>query len=340
MKKSIKGISAMVCGSLLLAGVSNQLLAKELVVYGKIHLSGDVIDSGEAKEYAIGSNSSRIGFKGSHALSSNVKAVWKLESDIDVSGERGELKARNRYLGLQHDYGTLIVGYHDTPFKKLGAKSGVFHDTIAERRGILGAGNGSNKFNTRARNSVLYKSPKISGMQFLAMRSSGDDVDDKKEESPITSVSLMFKQKLFYVGVAYEDQQKLDASGFRVGAGASLGNTALNVIYEKLNSDGDKNFDRAAYGTSIVHKLGKVALKAQVFMLDDSTSKTDTGAMLFGIGADYNWDKKLKFYAVGGMVKNEENSKVPLAGSGHGEKYIPTQGDDPKGVSVGMVYKF
>jgi len=340
MLKTLNGRSStLVCGLALIA-FGSMAQAKDLTVYGKINLSADYVDNGSTTDYAIGSNSSRIGFKGDKALDHNIKAIWKLESDIDVSGERGDLKARNRYLGLQHDYGSLIVGYHDTPFKSLGAKAGVMHDSIAERRGILGAGNGSNKFNTRGKNSVLYISPNVAGVELRAMRSTGDDTDSTRDENPLTSVSAMYKSKMAYVGIAYEDQELLDASGIRVGAGATFGKTKVNAIFEQLSSDTDKKFDRPAYGGSIAHKIGKTTVKAQLFMMGDYTDTDDSGAMLYGLGVDHKLGKKFTVYAVVAAVSNDKNAKVPLAGSGHGEKYAPTAGDDPKGASAGMIFKF
>ena len=324
-----------------LFALSGIVQSESLTVYGKIHLSGDIVDNGDSTDYAIGSNSSRIGFKGDKKLKYNLKAIWKLESDIDASGERGELKARNRYLGLKHEFGAVIVGYHDTPFKSLGAKAGVLHDTIAERRGILGAGNGSNKFNIRGKNSVLYISPNVGGVEIRAMRSTGDDESSSVDEKPITSVSAVFKNKAFYAGVAYEDQKKLDATGFRVGVGANIGNTKINAIFEQLSSDSDDKFDRPAYGGSVAHKIGDTTLKAQFFMLGDYKNQDDSGAMLYGIGVDHKLDKKFTVYAVVAAANNEANSKVPLAGSGHGEKFAPSAGGiDPKGASVGMIFKF
>lgn len=316
---------------------------ESVTVYGKIHVSGDYIDNGDTTDVAIGSNSSRIGFKGKKDLKHNLKAIWKLESDIDASGERGDLKARNRYLGLSHKAGTLIVGYHDTPFKKLGASAGVFHDTIAERRGILGAGDGSNKMNIRAKNGVLYESPKWNNVQIKLLRSSGDDTDTSLDENSVTSASIQYKSKNYYAGVAYEEQTKpsVDAEGLRVGGGAKFGDTKVNLIYENLTSETNNKFERAAYGGSVAHKLGDITVKAQVFVADDYKDKSDSGGMIWGLGADYKLDKAFTVYGVIAGVENDENSNIVLAGSGHGEKYKPAAaGDSMMGVSGGMIYKF
>jgi len=313
-------------------------------VYGKIHFSADYIDNGSSDDITVGSNSSRIGFKGSQPLKHEIKAVWKLESDMDASGERGDLKARNRYLGLKHKAaGTLIVGYHDTPFKTLGGKSGVLHDTIAERRGILGAGNGDNKFNIRGKNSVMYVSPNFSGLEFRAMRSAGDDTDSSTDENPVTSVSAVYKNKMAYVGVAYEEQTvpKVDGSGVRVGGGVKMKDTSINAIYETLSSDNNKKFDRAVYGISAAHVIGDTTLKAQVFTAEDYSGTKDSGGLLWGLGAEYKLDKNFLVYGVVAGVENDDNGEFVLAGSGHGEKYKPASpGDSLIGVSGGMIFKF
>lgn len=337
----VSSSTTLVCGLALItfAGITQ---AKNITVYGKIHVSGDIVDNGKETDHTIGSNSTRIGFKGDKKLKYNLKAVWKLESDIDVTNERTDLKARNRYLGLSHEYGTILIGYHDTPFKTLGKSAGVLHDTIAERRGILGAGNGSNKFNSRARNSFMYISPMISGVELRAMYSVGNDTDSTLDKETASSVSAVYKSKSYYFGAAYEDQTELatDATGIRISGGAKFGKTKVNAIFEKLMSDTKDEFDRAAYGASVAHAIGDTTLKAQFFLMDDYKNQSDSGAILYGVGIDHKLDKKFTVYAVVAAASNDDNAQVPLAGSGHGEKYTPAAGDDPKGASVGMIFKF
>jgi len=326
--------------AVLLFGLVTPTMA-EVTVYGKIHVSGDYIDNGDDSDVAIGSNSSRIGFKGSEKIDNNTKVIWKLESDIDVSGERSDLQARNRYLGISHGYGSLIIGYHDTPFKTLGGKAGVLHDTIAERRAVLGVVDASNKFNKRSKNGVMYVSPKLAGMEVRLMRSAGEEGGSGDDDGAITSLSVFYKHDNMYAGIAYEDQELLDADGIRVGAGIVLGSTKLNILYETLDSSDDKAFDRDVYGLSVIHQMDKWQLRAQVFKQDENAAKDDTGAILAGLGAFFKATKNTEFYGVIGATLNEDNAKNPLAGSGHGDKYKPAKaGEDVKGISFGMVTKF
>jgi len=326
-------------------GLSSGIAQAELLtIYGKVHVSGDYVAYPDSSDVAIGSNSSRIGFKGDKKLSHGFKGIWKFENEIDVSGESKPLSARNRYLGLKHEFGTVLVGYHDTPFKSFGGKAGVFHDTIGERRGILGAGNGNNKFNIRARNSVMYISPKLAGLEIRAMGSTGNDTSKSEDSNGVKSFSAVYKMKSFYVGAAYEDQSKLadtDGRGIRVGAGVKLGKTKINAMFENLSSDSKDEFSRNAYGGSVTHSLGNVTVKAQLFLAADNDTQSDTGGMLYALGADYKLAKSFTVYALYAGVNNQDNAKIVLAGSGHGEKYSPPNpGDNLWGVSGGMIYKF
>jgi len=341
MLKNLNGRSITVMGGIALIAFSSVTQAKDLTVYGKVHLSGDFVDNGAFKDYTVASNSSRIGFKGDRKLKGGLTGIYKIESGIDIEGESGTLSARNRYAGLKHkDYGTVIGGYHDTPYKKFGSKAGVFADTIGDRRAVLGAdGTGKNTFNTRGKKSVMYTSPNISGVEVRAMWATGTMKDGSNEKNPILSGSVVYKQKMFYVGASYEDQKSKDATGMRVGGGAKFGNTKVNLMFEQLTSDTEK-LDRPAYGGSVTHKMGDTTVKAQLFMLGEYTDSTDTGAMSYAIGADHKLDKKVSMYAMIAGVSNQDNGTVNLANSGHGEKYTPAAGDSLMGASVGMVYKF
>lgn len=338
--QSLKTLSIFAC----LLGTTTLANAESVTVYGKAHISTDYIMFTDSNDIAVGSNSSRIGFKGEKKVEHSLTAFWKYENEIDLTAESKPLSARNRYVGLKSNFGSVLAGYHDTPFKSFGGKAGVFHDTIGERRGILGAGNGSNKMNIRAKNSVMYTSPSLYGLTIKALASTGDDSDKAFDANGVMSFSAVYTRDNYYAGVAYEDQTKLsatEATGLRVGAGAKFGSTALNLMYEDLKSDTKDAFSRAAYGGSLTHSINKLTLKAQLFMSQDYNNMADSNAMLYAVGAAYKLDKKVEIYALYAAANNEANANVVLAGSGHGEKYSPAAaGDDLSGVSAGMVYKF
>jgi predicted porin len=114
------------------------------------------------------SRSNRVGFKGSEDLGGGLKAIYQVELGVYLTdqngkiadGEPGYIKFRNTFVGLAGDWGTLLVGRHDTPEKIATAKLDLFSDTLADYNHTLGFAD------VRADNTVAYISPSFSGFQF------------------------------------------------------------------------------------------------------------------------------------------------------------------------------
>ena len=70
---------------------------------------------------------------------------------------------RNTFIGLKGDWGTVLLGKHDTPLKLVGRAVDLFGDTMADSRNVMGGGS-----DTRANNVVAYISPSFSGFSFAA----------------------------------------------------------------------------------------------------------------------------------------------------------------------------
>ena len=102
-----------------------QVAGDALEVYGKWHMSVDFSDDDSAKgsNTSISSNSSRLGFKGKHAIeNNNMSAIWQIETEINPDHGGDTWAGRNSFVGVQGSLGTLIFGLHDTPFKTVAGK--------------------------------------------------------------------------------------------------------------------------------------------------------------------------------------------------------------------------
>ncbi|MCW9032382.1 MAG: porin, partial [Gammaproteobacteria bacterium] len=96
-----------------------EVAGKKLEVYGKFHLSVDSSDTDglvTTDGLSISSNSSRLGFKG-ELPAGDMKVVYQLESELFMDEAGGKLANRNTYAGLKGNFGKVIVGNYDTPFK-------------------------------------------------------------------------------------------------------------------------------------------------------------------------------------------------------------------------------
>ena len=332
------------------------LLGKAVQLYGQLHVSADYYDRGSATGAVpdpvgveITSNSSRIGFKGKRELVPGLDGVFKFESDVDVSGERGTLSERNRYLGLSGAWGTLIAGVHDTPHKITGSDYTLFGDTVGDRRSILGqTAAGANLFNVRAKSMAQYQVG-VAGFQAKAMYSNDFEGNSNPDNNQtLVGAGIGYANKMFSVGAAYEAQESMggvansDASGMRVGAKVKFGPAQVGAIYEKLTDDGfGAAVERDAYGVNARVKLADFTLAAQYLVADNSEAATNDGADQYSFGMYYDLAKDAQVYVMYAALDNDDGASYRLARSGHGQSFNPTAaGEKVTAASVGMIYKF
>ena len=141
------------------------------------------------------SEGTTIGFRGAIPLDSGVRAVWQIESLINLD-EFGEPSAahghgtepvnyndsalaggHNSFIGLSGDYGTVLAGKHNTPFFDAVIQFDLFHHLVGDVRSVLGripgveSGTGDHHggtFNVSAGDTIMYKSPNWNGFAFEA----------------------------------------------------------------------------------------------------------------------------------------------------------------------------
>ncbi|WP_296811179.1 porin, partial [Thiocapsa sp.] len=158
----------------------------------------------------------RIGVKGSEDLGNGLKAIYQVEFGIQMTEESNRLAAtgsnnsptmRNSFLGLAGDWGTFLVGRHDTPLKISTGKLDLFSDTMADYNGTVGFDD------KRVDNAIAYISPSLAGFQLMAAvhAGGGSTVSDFSAGNIFAdsiaegwSVAGIYSNGPFYVSAAYE----------------------------------------------------------------------------------------------------------------------------------------
>lgn len=158
--------------------------------YGKFRISVDHLNNSVG--WAVDDETSRIGFKGAEDLGGGMKAIYQFETGFNLGASdtgltKGSITGtssngnpattspaalgaqRDTFVGLAGDFGTVLIGRHDTPYKMAGSAD-VFADTLADAQntkptGIIGAGGGG--FDLRVNNAIAYVSPSFSGLTFV-----------------------------------------------------------------------------------------------------------------------------------------------------------------------------
>ncbi len=137
---------------------------------------------------------SYIGFRGGKSLGGGMKAIWQVESVVPIDeGVDGTLATRDSFLGVEAGWGTLRLGFMDTPFKKagdvvgfLGISSGNFVQTnpVLRQVGFAQGANGPNRaarFHERRPNAIDFASPSyFGGLQYLMQYSVGNPSETSK----------------------------------------------------------------------------------------------------------------------------------------------------------------
>jgi len=161
--------------------------------------------------------SSRIGVKGSEDLGNGLKAIYQVEFNVDIAnenrddnianGNRGNgIAFRNSFVGLAGNFGTFLVGRHDTPLKISTGKLDLFSDTLADYNHTVGF------HDVRADNAIAYISPSWSGFSFAGAiipsggaNPLGEYNNDNDSIASAWSVAAIYNNGPFYASVAYEN---------------------------------------------------------------------------------------------------------------------------------------
>ncbi len=307
-------------------------LADAATIYGRMDLSLDRVnadndtnlanDSGS--NWSVSSNASRFGVKGDADLGNGLKAIYKIEWQVDADDGTNTLNARNRYVGLSGGFGTVLLGMMDTPLKSAQGKVDQFNDWTGDIGNVLIG-------DYRARNVISYASPKIADALTLTValpqieqneaagcttKYDGTTIDASDCEDglfDVISASAVYSQKGFYAALAYDQAMPatsanpLGATRFdtiRLVGSFTVGNAQLGAIYSTSEENDDyissaaNEVEADGYLLSGAFTIGKTVLKAQYGSTTyEMSGVKDVDVSLLSLGGDYMFTKQTKVYA-------------------------------------------
>lgn len=364
MKRPMRDLYLAVLGASLCAPATATaaipLAGKALELAARIHLSLDASDTDgpEGSNLGVSSNASYIGLRGVRGVNETLNLQWQVEQTIDVDDGSGGWASRNTYLGIEHiRLGTLRIGYHDTPYKKMGSRWGVLSDTVADRRAILGAGAESNNvMNQRARNSLLYLNTTGAleyQIMWAAQGQSGDNGSVDNNDNSALSGALWYRIGTLELSAAAEHWSHLNtglgagtegrATGFRLAAQQAIGSQGrVGAILEIIDTSGDDmaELDRNAFGINGSYRSGAYVLDAQLLFAGNRRGLGDSGAINLGLGVTRQIDPMIDVYGAFSVTDNEANAQYKATDGGHGDDVGTVPGGTPIVVSAGIIVRF
>ena len=265
-------------------------------LYGHLDLSIDDLSKGIAGKTQSGntatgrlgyqpdisSNLSYIGVRGGRDVGGGLRAVFQVETQIDVAATpgpstvpdntiKGAFASRNSFLGIASGWGALKLGKTDAPYKLSTARMDPFSASIGDYNSIMGNTGGDNRaeFDTRFSHAVWYESPNMSGFHVDALFAPGqnrssDNINTASGEPNCTggnqppcndgsfdnaySIAGRYEAGPLYVIAAYERHANVNRTGDEDGVLTPIG--AVGIANEQ------------AYKAGVQYRFGGTTLNA------------------------------------------------------------------------------
>ncbi len=335
MKKSLM---ALACASAF-AGSAN---AQSLTTYGIVDM-GFVGESGgtagSIDKITSGAQSgTRLGFKGTEDLGNNMKALFVLETGIaaDKSGfNQGNLAfARQSFIGLQSDAGTLTLGRQYTPFfLTLNGVADPFASGLA--------GNAQNLIPTsgiRMDNAVKYASPIFSGVSAEVAYGFGESTAGADRASRNVGGSIGYSDSTLNVRLAHHRAND-SSTGTTDNTSTMLAANYKFEVAKVFAAYSDNDLQVSGVGKSRDLLIGvSVPVGNHTFIASyinkDGRSASNLDASQFGLGYTYAMSKRTNLYAAWATIDNKRGGVLYTVGNNS----EPGSGD--RAINLGVRHTF
>jgi len=293
---------------------------------GTCQLGGVPTGVTEASRNRVTSNSSNIGFRGKEDLGWGLKAIFQVESGVNVNSasnttttggnaSSGFWASRNSNVGLSSEkLGTIFYGNWDTPYKALTntVTFDSFYGTgIANDNTIIGTpgfgvasstadtrvnGAADASFDRRQGNSVQYWTPQFFGIsgRLLYSTNQGRSSEPASVANPNLNPQIFGASVAWQygpLGVAYAFEQHRDYFGLSQLGGQALGSAALGAT-PKSRDNGNKVTLSYKLDTS----LGTTLLNAA--WEDLAYNNTESGAASAALATNLiHYDRQMIYFA-------------------------------------------
>jgi predicted porin len=327
-------------------------LGLNLDIWGVAHMSVDGADNGQESDTYIASNSSRLAVSGDQGVTDNLKIVFQYESGVDLTGRgendgnggcgadgeacQGQLFTRTRdaFVGLSGGFGKLLAG-------RLGGLNQWVYDynLFADQVGDLGNIWGGTGLFGRVDDTIHYETPDLSGFTAAVTYAPDEGVDD----TAVGVGKLNYGNGGIKLGAAYMSQGTGlpdEHTAWALTGSYDGGNFTVGGGYQgESDIGGVPGADRDGFTVGGSIKLGKGALKGQASWTSGEGDETD--AVQYAVGYDYDLAENATIYIAYASTKNDALVAFSANDYGHGDNIgTAGPGEDPKAVSLGIVYKF
>lgn len=305
-------------------------------VYGKVFLSLDAYDSDfdVRDDVELNSTASRIGLKGSEALTANTDVIYQLEYEVNPDDKDGkQFASRDTYIGFANNtVGTFKFGRNSSITDGINNVQQAFG-------GIQGTVSGIADGN-RVDNSMIWTAPTANlPLEFNLMASTEENYDDAGY-----GASVMFDQGTGYtLAVAYTDQLDNDAEVIRGTATYDMAKTMgtplkLGVMYQQAEWDASGSEKEKELMVTAAYDLVNTpwTLWAEFDQAKDYAGINDADVTKIAVGGRYAFNQAATGHIYAGNTKFEGGAYNTFNDDYKGSR---AKGDEFM-IGTGIEYKF
>jgi len=307
----------------------------ELKIYGRVNVTMERIETDNSanpavpnqSNYEFVDNSSRIGFTYNKDLTAGLKAIFQIESRVNLTDGGDVFSSRDSFAGLQGGFGTIRLGRTIGPvyYATYDYISMHNHDTGTSSDALLAGtvvGNAGFMDNT-----LWYTSPKIGNFTIEgAFSLLGESRVDPSMEQP-RHIGLVgaYDAGPLHAAISYANTkndadlqpgagtQASDATAFTIGGAYDFKFMVLGALWEMAERDTfGGSVESDYFRIAAMFPVGQHEFHVNYGWVDADNS---SGAKQYTLGYNYNITKLTKVYAFYTAVDNDTNGNFVMGGS-------------------------
>ena len=297
-----------------------------VTVYGIVDANVQVLNAASTltRVQSGGLNGSRLGFKGTEDLGGGLRALFTLESGLNIddgSTGQGTFWGRQAYVGLGTPYGTVTLGRQYGSLYALSAEFSEFsNNNIGASTAVIGGFGGyepvrganasatGNGGPARVNNSVKFESVRFGGFSAGALMGLGE-VAGNTSGNRVGDVYARYTDAGFDAMLSYVDD-KAEVTGANVrttsaAAAYSFGPARVTGGVISVDDRSVANADGEGYWVGGSYRVGSNLFKAQYVQSKLKHAVVDGKTKAFGVGYQYDLSKRTSLYSSLTQFKNE-----------------------------------
>ncbi|AHF00188.1 porin [Thioalkalivibrio paradoxus] len=266
----------------------------DTTLFGQFKYEVGAIDDGDDRNLVHSTIGSRLGVRGAEDLGGGMQAIFRLQGNFNGVNQSLATQSfdlnEEAWVGLQGDFGRVLLGRSDTAMKLASLPFRAFTDTLAD---------GNNRPASWGRaEGVHYTTPSFNGLTVSATV----EPNGNKTRS-YYSLNAIYNQGPIFVSIAAEDapstglfqgggKQIVDGNtNWQIGGSYDFGAGTVGLLYQDIDDIADVVTLPVTFNVT-----PQVSLRAAVQYRDFDNGPVDD-LTNFAVGASYHFSNRTELFA-------------------------------------------